>query len=205
MRMVCHLFYRQLCRLGVYGAWLFLGLACLALSSPAAEATNVAASSQILQVGDVVKISLEHPEWRGKPPFEQRIKEDGTITLPYINSIQAARKSPSQLEKDIRNAYLEQKYYKHLSVIVMSTENRFFFVYGIVKMPGRYPYVGDLTVTRAIATAGGFTEFSKKDNVTVTRQDGTIERVDCEKAEKNPGLDLPVYPGDTIIVQRRWL
>lgn len=183
---------------------LLLGVVFTPANSQGAEATNLV-SSQILQVGDVVKISLEHPEWRGKPPFEQRIKEDGTITLPYINSIQAARKSPAQLEKEIREAYLNQKFYKHLSVIVMSTENRFFFVYGIVKLPGRYPYVGDLTVTRAIATAGGFTEFSKKDNVTVTRQDGTIEKVDCEKAEKNPALDLPVYPGDTIIVQRRWL
>lgn len=186
-------------------AWMALvGVCGLPLDGKAAEATN-AVVGQLLQVGDVIKISLEHPEWRGKPPFELRIKDDGTITLPYINSIQAARKTPAQLEKDIRSAYLDQKYYKHLSVIVMSTENRFFFVYGIVKLPGRYPYVGDLTVTRAIATAGGFTEFSKKDNVTVTRQDGTIERVDCERAEKNPALDLPVYPGDTIIVQRRWL
>jgi protein involved in polysaccharide export with SLBB domain len=182
----------------------FLALGGLQAQVTASEPTNTV-SSQLLQVGDIIKISLEHPEWRGKPPFEQRIKEDGTITLPYINKVQAARKTPSQLENEIRNAYLEQKYYKHLSVIVMSTENRFFFVYGFVKLPGRYPYVGDLTVTRAIATAGGFTEFSKKDSVTISRQDGSTEKVDCEKAEKNPALDLPVFPGDTINVPRRWL
>lgn len=183
---------------------LFLGLGGLSIQVAAAETTN-APGGQLLQVGDIIKISLEHPEWRGKPPFEQRIKEDGSITLPYINKVMAARKTPAQLEDEIRKAYLDQKYYKHLSVIVMSTENRFFFVYGFVKLPGRYPYVGDLTVTRAIATAGGFTEFSKKDSVTISRQDGTTEKVDCEKAEKNPALDVPVFPGDTINVPRRWL
>lgn len=167
----------------------------------AAEPANVA--GQPLQIGDVVKISLEHPEFANTPPIEQRIKDDGTITLRYINSIQAAKKTPAQLEKEIREAYLEKKIFKHLSVIVMSAENRFFFVNGIVRTPGRYPHVGDLTVTKAIAAAGGFTDYSKKDNVTITRQDGTVEEVDCSKADKNPALDLPVFPGDIINVKRR--
>jgi polysaccharide export outer membrane protein len=181
----------------------FLGAARMT-SVTAAESTN-AAAGQTLQVGDVIKISLEHPEYANKPPIEQRIKDDGTITLPHINSIQAAKKTSSQLEKEIRAMYLEGKFYKHLSVIVMSTENRFFFVNGIVKQPGRYPHVGDLTVTKAIAAAGGFTPYSKESKVLVTRQDGTVQTVDCSKADKNPALDLPVFPGDIINVdQRTW-
>jgi protein involved in polysaccharide export with SLBB domain len=69
--------------------------------------------------------------------------------------------------------------------------------------PGKLPYTGQITVTRAIATAGGFSPFANRRNVRIYRSDGTYSTINCTKALQNPKLDLPVYPGDKILVRRR--
>ncbi|MCX8108287.1 MAG: SLBB domain-containing protein, partial [Verrucomicrobiae bacterium] len=68
-------------------------------------------------------------------------------------------------------------------------------------------YTGEMTVLKAISTAGGFTEFAKRNRVEVTRASGGKPVVvDCVKALKNPRLDIPIYPGDRIFVHKRvWL
>jgi protein involved in polysaccharide export with SLBB domain len=63
-----------------------------------------------------------------------------------------------------------------------------------------------MTVLKAIQTAGGFTEFAKRTKVQVTRANGHKEKpVNYDKAVKNPKLDLPIYPGDQIFVDKRIL
>jgi protein involved in polysaccharide export with SLBB domain len=52
----------------------------------------------------------------------------------------------------------------------------------------------------AIQAAGGFTIFSDKKRVSVTRVDGTIITVRHVLNAKNPYKDLPIYPGDRIWV-----
>jgi polysaccharide export outer membrane protein len=156
-----------------------------------------------LRIGDKVKVELS-----GIPdkmdPMERDIKEDGTINLPFIDNIQAAGKSPSQLEKDITDAYSPTKYV-HINVAVTPTA-RFFYVMGQINNTsgGRYPYTGPITVLQAIATAGDFNAFADRRHVQITRSiDGDIKIVNCRKAIKRPELDLRVYPGDKIFVPRR--
>jgi polysaccharide export outer membrane protein len=153
-----------------------------------------------LRIGDRVKVELS-----GIPdkmdPIEQDIKEDGTINLPYIGAIAAAGKSPSQLERDITDAYVP-KWFLHINITVTPTA-RFFYVMGMVINSGRIPYAGPITVLGAIAAAGDFTPFANKKHVQITRVNGKIEYINCVKALKHPELDLFVYPGDKITVPRR--
>jgi len=58
---------------------------------------------------------------------------------------------------------------------------------------------------KAVSSAGGFTDFAKKTTVTVTRLDGTIFTINCNRAAEKPELDLPVYPGDRVNVARRFM
>ena len=74
---------------------------------------------------------------------------------------------------------------------------------GEVKVPGRHAYSGRMTVTKAIASAGYFTDFARKTKVRLIRVNGKKETIDCVKAEREPSLDLLVYPGDSIHVPRR--
>ncbi len=76
-------------------------------------------------------------------------------------------------------------------------------VAGEVRMPAQYPYRGEITVMRAIQAAGGFTDLARTRKVLLTRADGKRFVVDCTKILKDPATDLPVYPGDYILVLRR--
>ena len=61
-----------------------------------------------------------------------------------------------------------------------------------------------ITVLKAIASAGGFTDFANKKKVKLTRVDGrTVYRQLRQGAGRDPELDLEVYPGDKIYVPRK--
>ena len=87
----------------------------------------------------------------------------------------------------------------------MQSSTRFYYVGGEVKRPGAQPYLGKTTVTKAIQSAGDFTDFAKKTKVQVIRADGTTLRVNFNKAIDEPSLDPPIYPGDKLHVPRRIL
>jgi protein involved in polysaccharide export with SLBB domain len=68
---------------------------------------------------------------------------------------------------------------------------------------GKQQYTGKVTVLGAISAVGGFNEFAARKRVQLTRQDGTIYIVNCNKALKDPTrLDLEVFPGDRIFVDQ---
>jgi polysaccharide biosynthesis/export protein len=157
-----------------------------------------------LRIGDRLKV-----EFSGTADTiessEQDIHEDGTINLRLIGRVPAAGKSSSQLEKEITAGYVPN-YYPHIAVTVTPLA-RYFFVGGQVMggSGGRILYTGPITVLGAIQAAGDFNPFANRKKVQITRSDGkTIEYVNCIKAIKHPELDLPVYPGDRIFVQRRF-
>jgi polysaccharide biosynthesis/export protein VpsN len=172
--------------------------------APAASAT--AEPSELLSVGDKVVVALTlagdtGPD--GIPPHDENIREDGTITLPTVGTVQAAGKTPGDLQKVIFNLYVPQYYTSNLNVTVTAPD-RVYYVGGEVKSPNRYLYNQPLTVTKAIQSAGDFTEFASKRKVKLIRKDGTTYTENCIKALEDPTLDLPVFPGDKINVPRHW-
>jgi len=159
-------------------------------------------SADAVQIGDKVEITFSDiPEVY--PIMVQRVREDGSITLPLGVRVEAANKKATELQDAIVNAYVP-KYFKRLTVAVR-LEERVFYVGGQVRAPNRYVFLGEMTVLGAIKVAGDFTEFAKRTAVKVTRADGTEIKVDCKKALKNSKYDLPVFPGDKIDVPRRVL
>jgi len=155
-------------------------------------------------VGETVIITfsgIDSEDLLQMPPSTQTVNEDGTISLPYIGSVKAIGKTPGELQNDIHDLYVP-KYYVRLTIAVNS-EDRVFYVGGEVKMPGREIYVGTTTVTKAIQSAGDFTDFANRGKVWLIRADGQRIKVNCNKALEDPSQDLPVYPGDQIQVPRR--
>ncbi len=81
------------------------------------------------------------------------------------------------------------------------------YVSGEVKNPGSLFYYKDLTLLRAVAKQGGFTQWAKKDKVDILRDNGkggteTI-RVDARKIEKGEIDDVPLMPNDHVVVNER--
>lgn len=156
-------------------------------------------SSDILRPGDNLSIyfsDLPMPQ----PPFEGPIKEDGSITLLQNQTFQAAGKTRGVLEREIRERYVP-RFFVTMTVTI-KPQDRFYFVGGEVKSPGRQIYLGKMTVIKAIQSSGDFTDFAKKNAVELTRVDGRRMIVDCVKAQRDSNLDLQVFPGDRIHVPR---
>ncbi len=199
-----HWFFMKLTRLGICA----LSLVALLLWSGCgtdrqAPVQRQPCSLDELRLGDDVTVTfIDLPT---PPPFtaEQKIKvkEDGTISLPYNVSVPVAGKKVATVEKEIEAAYVP-KYFVRLSVSV-KTGDRTYWVGGEVKLPARQVYLGPTTLIRAIQSCGDFTDFANRKQVKVQRADGTLEVVNAKKAIRYPRYDVPICPGDAIIVPRR--
>lgn len=163
--------------------------------------TNFDITAYTIQTGDELTVSFA--DMQGINPITDTVKEDGTITLLYNQPFPAAGKKVGDLQKDIVKFYVPT-YFKYLTPTI-KLQSRFFTVSGEVHTPNRYVYTGQrLTVTQAIAAAGGFSDFSNKKNVKLIRANHKQSTVNCVKAITDPSLDLEVLPGDQIFVKKRF-
>jgi protein involved in polysaccharide export with SLBB domain len=137
------------------------------------------------------------------PKHEEKVREDGNISPPLLGRpVMAAGKTIGQLQDELQNLYVPGFYARALTVTV-AIEERWIYVGGEVKNPNRFLYSGQMTLLKAIQTAGDFTEFANRRKVQITRVGGRKETVNCVKAIRDPRLDPPIYPSDQIFVPRR--
>jgi protein involved in polysaccharide export with SLBB domain len=175
--------------------------ASMSADTPAAADDQASAEVAHFHVGDTVNIIFSGlPDATEFPPHEEIINEDGSITLPLVGSVQAVDKTAGELQKEIHSLYVPQ-YYVRLNVVVKPGDV-VYYVRGEVKQPGRQLYLGETTVTKAIASAGDFTDFASH-RVTLIRANGDRVKVNVNKALEDPTLDAQVYPGDQVYVPRR--
>jgi len=157
-----------------------------------------AASSALLRPGDSLGIVLQ-----GIPTpttHDLQIDDQGLISLPYIDGVTAAGLTASDLSASIRETYITRDFYKTINVSVSVTE-RFVYVGGEVQRPGRITWTPDLTMGKAIQTAGGFTLYAKETAVNVVR-DREAYTLDAKLARRSPSEDPRLLPGDSIQVDR---
>lgn len=136
------------------------------------------------------------------PTWLQTVREDGTVTLPHNLTLTVSGKKKGEVEQEIHSLYVP-KMYRRLTVNVRA-DDRFFFVRGEVKTPGQRPHTGSITALKAISAAGDFTDFANRKKVEIVRTNGEKLFLNATKALENPDLDIPVYPGDTVYVHRRF-
>jgi len=166
---------------------------------PITRAPQPAADVARFHVGETVSIIFSGiPDVI--PQHDEQIKEDGNITLSLIGSVKAVGKTAGELQTEIHDLYVP-KYYVRLTVTVKPGD-LIYYVRGEVKNPGRQLYVGETTVTKAITSAGDFTDFASH-TVNLIRANGVVIEVDVDKALRNPELDPKIYPGDQVNVHRR--
>jgi len=157
-----------------------------------------AASSALLRPGDSLGIVLQ-----GIPTpttHDVQIDDQGIISMPYIDGVTAAGLTASDLSASIRETYISRDFYKTINVSVSVTE-RFVYVGGEVQRPGRITWTPDLTMGKAIQTAGGFTLYAKETAVNVVR-DRKAYTLDAKLARRSPSEDPRLLPGDSIQVDR---
>ena len=83
----------------------------------------------------------------------------------------------------------------------MQVPSRFFYVGGEVRAPGRYNWNEDVTLLKAINTAGSFSDYANRGHVEIIRGK-TKMTVNCEQLRHDPEKDVSIRPGDSIWVPR---
>lgn len=103
---------------------------------------------------------------------ETKVEGDGGITYPLLGAVKVGGFTVQELQQDLTSR-LAAGYVRHPKLTVTIARHRNFYVGGEVKLPGGYAYEDGLTVQKAIALAGGFSEKADKQLITVMHP-GTV-------------------------------
>jgi len=171
---------------------------CAGVTKNPEGAQTVVGTNNVFAVGNTIDVLFSMPT-TPPPPYEERIKDDGTITMPLVGVIHAAGKSPGDLQKELQVKY--ERLYNNITVTVKD-QDRYFYVDGEVQSRGPKLYLSDMDIVQALSAAGGFTEYAKRTRVKLTRN-GKTEIINAIKAIDDPRYDVKVYPDDKIYVPRR--
>lgn len=122
------------------------------------------------------------------------VSDAGTISLPLLSTVPVSGRTPPELENVIAGELRSRDLAPKASVSVQVLKYRPIYILGEVQKPGQYPYVPGMTVTTAVAIAGGYTFRANTKRAAITR--GRDER-------RGTGM-AAVLPGDVIRVPEAW-
>lgn len=127
---------------------------------------------------------------------EYQIGGAGELAMPLIDPIAAQGLTPKEVAAAIAAKLQAGGYVLVPRVTAEVVINRPFYILGEVKLPGEYPYSGDMTFEQSVARAGGFTPRANRSTILLRRQNwASAQRV------KLDGPSLKIAPGDTITVR----
>lgn len=120
-----------------------------------------------LQPGDEIEIRVQYNSdlWT-----TTRVMPDGTVAVPVQGQTLAAGKTLVQLEQEIAKGLSTYLVDPKVTVIPKKLAGNYVFVLGEVKNPGAYEITSMMTVTQALARAGGSTDVAKLNSVLLVRR-----------------------------------
>ena len=124
---------------------------------------------------------------------DERVKGNGTISYPLLGDIEVRGLTAPEI-RDLISGLLADGYLKKPNVAVSIDTYRMFFIKGEVRNPGGYKYQNGLTVEKAVALAGGFTERASEKDITLVRDDDPERRLQTAKPTTR------IVPGDVVTI-----
>jgi polysaccharide export outer membrane protein len=176
---------------------------------PRPEAADVVRSSRTSFVGPFTELRVEV---FNVPEMQRDIMTDGegNFSFPLVGTLAAAGKTPDMIASEIRSK-LVGRYVHDPKVTVnfksptsqLAMQSMSVTVDGQVNKAGSYPVVGRMTLMRAVALAGGTTEFAKLEDVVVFRDVGNKKYVglyNLEAIRRGNYADPEIFPNDVVII-----
>lgn len=160
-----------------------------------------------LRPGDVLAIRFPTVAQHAMD-YDTPVTPSGTITLPYEGEIQAAGRTTDEIAAAITEKMSQYLIDPLVSVVVTDVADQPIFVIGEVERPGRIESAGDLTISAALAEAGGILKSGKPSSVMVVRTRGVTEpiafKVDVTKvlSGRALGKDVVLLPNDVVYVPK---
>jgi polysaccharide export outer membrane protein len=154
----------------------------------------------VIGVEDVLRVVV----W-GEPELGQtsKVRPDGKITLPLINDVKVAGLTPDEVRVKIGEALAT--YVRDPSVTVIVDQINSFRVYflGEVNLQGAIQFYRPTRILQGIATAGGPTEFAKKEVILLREAEGSEKRIVVDYKRLLSGdvkqENFYLRPGDTLL------
>lgn len=180
-------------------------------AGPGSVAADAAASSEtyIIGPGDQLSVFVYHsPELTTEVP----VRPDGRISMPLVQDLVAAGKTPPQLAGEITEAL--KKYVKDPTVTVtvksfVGPFSRQIRVIGEATDPQAIPYREHMTVLDVMIATRGLTRFAAGNRAVIVRTvDGQQQSIKVRLSDLIKDGDIsqnvPVLPGDTLIIPQTW-
>jgi polysaccharide biosynthesis/export protein len=161
-----------------------------------------------ITAGDTFDVNFEL-----SPEFNQTVtvQPDGFITLKGVGDIHVAGQTVPQLTQTLRNSYDKILNDPLISVVLKDFEKPYFTASGQLNRPGKYDLRGTVTLTEAIAMAGGFNESAKHSQVLLFRRvndqwlEAKIFNVKQMMKQGKLSEDPTLRPGDQLFVPKNAL
>jgi polysaccharide biosynthesis/export protein len=132
------------------------------------------------------------------------VRPDGKVSLPLLDDVQAAGLTPMQLAASVKEKLKKYIADPRVTVVVTAMNSRRIFVTGEVNHPGAMALLPNMTMLQAIAAAG-FTQFANPKGIYLLRTgNGHQQKIPFNYKDvvkgKHPDENIPLRPGDTIVV-----
>jgi polysaccharide export outer membrane protein len=156
----------------------------------------------VIGVADIVRVNVWHmPDLSG----DAKVRPDGTLTAPLVGDLVAAGRTPSSLRSEIETRL--KSYVKddslQVSLAVSEVNSYHFTLAGNVEKPGLYTSPRFLSITEALALAGGPSRFASLSKVVLIRpSEAGPRRIPLDLGAiysgKRPEMNIVVLSGDTL-------
>jgi polysaccharide export outer membrane protein len=159
----------------------------------------------VIGVGDQLRVNV----WR-MPDLssEALVRADGVITMPLIGDVRVAGSTPTQVREELKRRFSEfvKDETAVITVAVTSINSYRFVVSGNVARAGIYTASHFVSVSEALAMAGGPNQFASTEQILLIRMDspGKFRQIpinyDDIASRARPEQDLVLKAGDTVFV-----
>jgi polysaccharide biosynthesis/export protein len=205
-------------------------MVCALIQICAAQTTTTSTPAGNAMVADAVKPAADAPQFKSRnpryrieagdtfdltfdlsPEFNQTavaVQPDGFVSLRAVGDIKVAGQTVPELTQTVRQTYGKILNNPVISIVLKEFEKPYFVADGQVAKPGKYEMHGNMTVTQAIAVAGGFQSAAKHSQVVLFRrvddQWTEAKLINVKKMEKDRDLreDPFLHNGDMLFVPK---
>lgn len=207
--------------LWLFGRWAFWALAfaiapelqgCSSESTEDAPVNTPQAlpeANYLIGPGDKLSVFVwQNPDLSANVP----VRPDGRISLPLLQDVEAAQKTPAQLAGEIErelSTYLREP---HVTVIVtdfIGPYSQQVRVIGEAAEPKAIPYRTDMSVLDVMIAVGGLTQFAAGNRAVIVRKTPEEKRevavrLDDLLKDGDMSANVPIMPGDVLVIPQSW-
>ena len=135
---------------------------------------------------------------------EMQVDASGRVAMPLAGTVDARGKTAAELADTIEEA-LRAQFVRdpQVTVNIKSSVSQVVTIDGQVVEPGLYPVTNQMTLMRVVASAKGFSEFARQEDVVILRTVGDRRMAglyNVAAIRRGAYDDPPIYANDVIIV-----